>query len=398
MSKTLKIYIALLLLLFLGAFAIELSKPKPIDWTPTYNELHKKPFGTYILYKELSKLMDDQEVEPVKVSPYEFFDGFYSYQDSSYSKSGSFLYINDFMDIDDISLDELLYYTEQGNDVFISSTYPSKYLRDTLHFETQNDYNFKGKALLSFANKRLKSNSITIERGLSNIYFSKIDTANAVVLGYQKFDTINRVNFIKMQHGEGHLYLHLQPVVFTNYHMLKDNHRNYASAALSFLPNKPVFFDSKNKLREELGRSYLRFILKQPALRWAWYLALISLILFMFFNAKRKQRVVKVIKPLDNTTIAFAKTIGNLYYETKDHNNLIEKKITYFLEYIRRIYYIDTQLLDEKFAKNLSLKSGKDLTKVQELVRLINYLKAKRQCSENDLIKLNQLIEDFHTS
>ena len=47
-------------------------------------------------------------------------------------------------------------------------------------------------------------------------------------------------------------------------------------------------------------------------------------------------------------------------YETKDHDNLIEKKITYFLEYIRRVYYLDTQILNDKFVKNLSLKSGKE--------------------------------------
>ena len=80
---------------------------------------------------------------------------------------------------------------------------------------------------------------------------------------------------------------------------------------------------------------------------------MVSLLIFILFNAKRKQRVVKVIKPLENSTIAFTKTIGNLYYETKDHNNLIDKKITYFLEFIRRKYYLDTQLLDEKFMKNL---------------------------------------------
>ena len=74
----------------------------------------------------------------------------------------------------------------------------------------------------------------------------------------------------------------------------------------------------------------------------------------MIFNAKRKQRIVKVVKPLENTTVAFTKTIGNLYYETKDHNNLIDKKITYFLEYIRRVYYLDTQMLNEKFIKNLT--------------------------------------------
>ena len=121
-----------------------------------------------------------------------------------------------------------------------------------------------------------------------------------------------------------------------------------------------------------------------------------SFVLFIIFNAKRKQRIVEVIKPLENTTVAFTKTIGNLYYETKDHNNLIDKKITYFLEYIRRIYYLDTQLLDEKFRKNLSVKSGKDKETTKKLIDLIVYLKAKPVCTEADLLNLNNTIEDFY--
>lgn len=398
MNRTIKIYIIILVLLFAGAFAIEISKPKPIDWTPTYNETHKKPYGTYILYNELKSLFDDNEIKSIKVSPYEYFGNLYDYDSLNYKVQGNYVYINNYVDIDEVSLEELLYFTELGNNVFISSNYPPSYLRDTLHFQTENHFNFKGNANLSFANKRLKNDSISIERGLNNIYFSKIDTANTTVLGYQKFDSIPRVNFIKVKYGEGNIFLHLQPIVFTNYHLLKKNNKKYAATTLSYLPEETLFFDSRNKITQDLGRSFMRFILRQPPLRWAWYLGLLSLLVFIFFNAKRKQRVVKVLKPLENTTVAFTKTIGNLYYETKDHNNLIEKKVTYFLEYIRRVYYLDTQILDEKFSKSLSLKSGKDKTKTQHLIKLINYLRAKRVCTENDLLRLNKAIEDFHTS
>ena len=118
----------------------------------------------------------------------------------------------------------------------------------------------------------------------------------------------------------------------------------------------------------------------------------------MIFNAKRKQRIVKVINPLKNTTVDFTKTIGNLYFETKDHDNLIEKKITYFLEYIRRVYYLDTQILDDKFVKNLASKSGNDENDVKKLINQIVHLKAKTACNEGDLLRLNKAIEDFYTT
>lgn len=398
MNKTIKIYIGLLLLLFAGAIAIEFSKPKPINWTRTFNEKHKIPYGTLILYKELESLFPKSKIHDITVTPYEYFDELYDWEESNYSTSGTYIYIDDFADIDDVSAQELLDFSTYGNDIFISSNYLPQKFKDSLFFETENDYNFKGKANFSFANKTLESDSISIEKGLSNIYFSKLDSTTSTVLGYQKFDTLQHINFVKISYGSGNIYLHLQPVVFTNYTLLKKDNKKYASAILSYLNDDTIFFDSRNKIKNKLGDSPLRYILNQPELKWAWILALITLVIFIIFNAKRKQRIVRIIKPLQNTTIAFIKTIGNLYYETKDYNTIIDKKNTYFLEYLRRVYYINTQILDDKFVKQLALKAGKDRGRTKKLINLIVHLKAKQLCNEDDLIRLNKTIEDFYTT
>jgi len=398
MNKTIKIYIGLLVLLFVGAIAIEFSKPKPINWTRTFNETHTIPYGTFVMYNELPNIFPKSKVQDVTVSPYEYFDDYYSWEDSTYLTAGNYMLIDDYAEVDDVSAQELLDFASHGNTIFMSSNYlPQKFL-DTLGIELENDFDFTGEAQFSLVNPSFKNDSITIDRGLSNIYFSKLDSTKTTVLGYQKFNETERINFIKVNHEFGNVYLHLQPMAFTNFSLLKKDNKKYAAAILSYLPDGNIFYDSRNKKRNELGNSPLRFILSQPALKWAWILGLVSLIIFIFFNAKRKQRIVKIIKPLENSTIAFIKTIGNLYYETKDHNNLIDKKITYFLESIRRKYYLDTQLLDEKFVKNLALKSGKDQRKTQKTINLIVHLKAKQVCNEDDLKNLNKTIEDFYNN
>ena len=398
MNKTIKIYIGLLVLLFVGAIAIEFSKPKPINWTRTFNETHTIPYGTFVMYNELPNIFPKSKVQDVTVSPYEYFDDYYSREDSTYLTAGNYMLIDDYAEVDDVSAQELVDFASHGNTIFMSSNYlPQKFL-DTLGIELENDFDFTGEAQFSLANPSFKNDSITIDRGLSNIYFSKLDSTKTTVLGYQKFNETERINFIKVNHEFGNVYLHLQPMAFTNFSLLKKDNKKYAAAILSYLPDSNIFYDSRNKKRTELGNSPLRFILSQPALKWTWILGLVSLIIFIFFNAKRKQRIVKIIKPLENSTIAFIKTIGNLYYETKDHNNLIDKKITFFLESIRRKYYLDTQLLDEKFVKNLALKSGKEQRKTQKTINLIVHLKAKQVCNEDDLKNLNKTIEDFYNN
>jgi hypothetical protein len=397
MNKTVKIYLVLLFVIFAGAAAIEFSREKPIDWSRTFNETHKIPYGTFIFYDQLQSLFPKETVKTVKTTPYEYFDALYNYHDSIYNTSGTYMVINNYINIDDVSAQELLDFTAHGNDVFMSSHFPTQKIQDSLGIDIKSDYSFSGKASLSFANREFKNDSITIEKGLDNYYFTELDSASTTVLGYQKFDSVQRINYVKIKHGLGNFYVHLQPIVFTNYHLLKKENKKYAEAALSYVSSDTIHFDSVNKIGKDLGSSPLRFILKTPALRWAWYLALFTLVSFMIFNAKRRQRIVKIIKPNENTTVAFTKTIGNLYYETQEHDTIINKKITYFLEFLRREYYIDTQVLDEIFIKNLSLKSNKKQDSIKRLINLILGLKAKRNLDEADLLRLNKAIEAFYT-
>ena len=395
MSRALKIYIGLLVVLLIGIVVVEMSTPSPVNWQKTYNEKDKIPYGTYVFYNELESLFPDSRLYDITVTPYEYFDALYNWEDDTYDVSGNFVAVDEYVSTDDVSIQELLDFASHGNTVFLSSTYMPMKFSDSLGFETTHDYDFDGKAELSFANPKFSKDSISIEKGATNIYFSEIDTLNTTVLGHQKFKDSLRVNFINVPYGSGNLLLHLQPMVFTNYHLLKKENKKYSEVIMSYLEDKDIYFDSKNKYGASLSRSPLRFINSQPALRWAWYMVLIVTILFMIFNAKRRQRIVKQIESPRNTTVEFTKTIGNLYYETKDHTNLIDKKITYFLEHLRRVYYLDTQLLNEKFIKNLALKSGKREPEIKKLINLIVHLRAKSVCNEGDLLRLNKMIEEF---
>ena len=125
--------------------------------------------------------------------------------------------------------------------------------------------------------------------------------------------------------------------------------------------------------------------------------AIIFGLLFMIFNAKRRQRIIKIIKPLQNTTVAFVKTISNLYFETQDHKNLIDKKITYFLEKIRTDFNLDTSVLNDEFIQKLASKSGKKKEDIKKLIDFINWLRSKNEFFEENLVKLNRHIEAFYS-
>ena len=396
MSGKVKIYSSLLLLIFGLIIFVEYTAQKPIDWTKTYNENDKTPYGTHIFYNELEQLFPESTVYPIKKTVYEFLETHLS--DKTDESLDNFIQVDQFANIDAVSAEKLLDFAATGNTVFIASNYFPKNLLDSLQLKTNTNYTFKGEARLKLANKRYSKDSITFSKGLNNMYFSQFKATNTVVLGSQTIKDSSYTNFIKIKHNKGQFLLHLQPIVFTNYSLLKSKkHQAYTQTVLSYLPNHTnLLYKTKYSKNGSLGSSKLRFILSKPALRYAWYLGLLSLLLFLIFTAKRKQRIIKQIITLENSTIAFTKTIGNLYYETKDHSNLIRKKITYFLEYIRRVYYLDTQFLDDKFVKNLASKANKTPSEITILIDTIVSLRAKTNHTEQDLLDLNTLIEDFY--
>jgi hypothetical protein len=202
--------------------------------------------------------------------------------------------------------------------------------------------------------------------------------------------------------GRGNVFLHLEPKVFTNYHILKEDRYTYVEGVLAYLPDDDVYFDSFTKIQTSYDgdvekESNLGWFLEQLSFKWAWYTAIIFGILFMIFNAKRRQRVIKIIQPLQNTTVAFVKTVSNLYFDTKDHKNLIDKKITYFLEKIRHDLNLNTDNLNEEFIEKLADKTGKKQEDVKKVINYINLMKSKKEFFEENLIKLNKHIEAFYS-
>lgn len=395
MNSKAKIYAALLVVLFVAILLIDRNEPKPIDWSPSYSLNDKIPFGLSILNTEIGSLLRNQKIEKLNTTPYEFFSKQYDSDSlvNDYKIKGTFLTISEFSTLDDQSVKELCYFVSHGNNAFLSmKTFPQDLL-DSLKIDYKSDFEYTPNTYSWLANPKLGNKKYRLVEGMGNYYFSKIDTAQTVVLGYQGNDN-RHVNFIKVPYINGSFYLHIQPAAFTNFHLLKDNHAEYTEKVLSYIPKGNIYWYTKNQTGNTISDSPMRYILSQPALKWAWYLFLIGMLIFMIFNAKRKQRIVPIIKPLANTTVDFTKTIGNLYYQEGDHDNIINKKIIYFLEKIRNEYLIDTNSLDADFIKKLHLKSGKDLIAIQKVVLLINTHRQSRYGSiEDDLIQLNNAIE-----
>ena len=395
MDKSIKIYLIFLVTVILAIVAIDSAAPKAINWTPTYSINDKIPFGLYVFNQELKSILKPDTLNTINVTPYEYFDNLYNYDTlvNTYKTSGTFIAINEFENFDDESVKELLYYTSHGNTVFLSMKTLPKILLDSLKINLNANFEIDNTTAVWFSNEKFGTEKYNLIEGLGNNYFSKIDTLSTIILGYQGNDKAF-ANFIKVPYQKGSFYLHLQPAVFTNYHLLKKNHFQYAEKVLSYVPKGNIYWYTRDLTEGYISQNPMRFIFSQPALKAAWYLFLVGMLVFILFNAKRKQRIVPILEPLANTTIEFTKTIGNLYFQEGNHHTIIDKKIIYLLDKIRREYLLDTTLLDDKFVQKLQQKTGKNAEDLKQLFYKINqHRKGNFESVENDLVEINTLIE-----
>ncbi|KAB1067380.1 DUF4350 domain-containing protein [Tamlana haliotis] len=400
MRKILPISLVIVTLVLVAAIVSSISRTKTVDWAESFNERSNKPYGTSILYKELPKLFKDYKVRTVYHQPDSYLSAHSADMYGEFIAEGSYIIIGNSDYLTDSSSNELLHFTSSGNTLFISDySFPQKIL-DTLNIELKFIENKKD-SISSLSLKGIGIDAIKIDKNIGDYYFSDFNKENYTVLGHSKID-YKHVNFLKIPFGAGTIYLHTEPKAFTNYNLLKENRYQYTEGVLSYLPENDIFFDSFTKLQTPYYAdvekdSNLKWFLEQQAFRWAWYTALIFGVLFMIFNAKRRQRIIKIITPLQNTSVAFVKTVSNLYFETKDHKNLIDKKTTYFLEKIRTDFHLNTSKLDDEFIEKLAAKSGKKNEEVNGLINYISWLKTEHEVDEAQLIKLNKLIEAFNS-
>ncbi len=368
--------------------------PKPIDWSPTLDPEDKIPYGTWVLQEELRSIFS--EVIPLASNSwYELFD-------EDHPPAAVISLSQNFFS-DSLDAVSLLNYVDSGGFAFISAAYFAGLLADSLKLATDNGGFFSlnlnlplekyDSAALNFVNPHWEPAQKYYYRS-SHWYahFTSYDTLNSEIVAV---DHLDLPVLLKSGFGKGAFIFSSTPLVFSNYYMLQPPNHEFVSKALSLLPAAAIQRNIYHQGGQRESSTPLRFVVSQPALRWAYYLILSSLVLFVVFEAKRKQRVIPVHQPLTNTTVDFVKTIGRLYYEQGDHQDLAQKMILYFKEDLRVRYQIHTLQRDADFMEILSKKSTVEIEFIRELFRYMDFLADQDSISSDQLMKLHEMLKAF---
>ncbi len=398
---------ALVILFFTGEIG---KKNRRIDNRVTLKRQDKIPYGTYVAYQDLKYIFPNATISTNKLEPW-YWDSL-----SNRDSDQALIIMCPNFRADKYEMQKLIDFIENGNDVFISTRYitpaASKIIKCSIGSYDMDEIN--GEMLddsmhIKLGNPPFAAPVVYSYPGKSfDTYLSNIDSNRTDVLGYSER---GKANFIHMRAGRGNLYVHAEPLAFSNYFVLHKDNKTYYEKALSVIDpavtkvvwdeyflNKREFYSSlpRNKKGWFNTLMNLKNSNDQRSFRPAFWLLMGLLLLYVLLGMRRKQKYIPVMSKPRNDSLDFVKTIGRLYYERGDHKNLCRKMASYFLEYVRNKYKLATGTLDDKFIQQLRFKTGVDETEIRRIVTFIKFLDNEPVISAASLTDFHRQLESFY--
>lgn len=160
-----------------------------------------------------------------------------------------------------------------------------------------------------------------------------------------------------------------------------------------------VYWDEFYKyqsFRQSGDFSEWQVLMRYPAMRWALWLAVALLLIYLLFESKRRQRIIPEKPILINNSLEFVDALGQLYYQQHDNRNLAQKIILQWQEFIRTRYYLNTNTLDAAFADALSRKAVMPLEQVNDILKSIQEVQSGYTVTDEYLQRFYKNIQAFY--
>lgn len=372
---------------------------------PASNRQSKGPRGIYVFTDQLKEIYPYAEIKQVPTTIHN------TLKEGYHTNNMLLVTVTEFLPtITD--LQSIKSFAREGNSVFIFCQYMNSEARD--FFGVQDTIEATG---LPDSLRLMKDGQWVLGNFPSRMfdgietYFDSIPKKTSIA-GQNITDLgINargNTNFIRIKYGSGAVFIHLVPTVLTNYFLLEKQNYRYTQAVLSYVPRTidNIYWKFPRYRRNNSSQAYdgneksefsfMSVIWGNPNLRWAFLLGLLVLFLLLLFGSKRRQRMIPITHPVQNTTFEFAQTMGDLYFNQHNNAGIAAKKIKYWQEHVRNTYGLSTRDMDREFWDNLAKKSGQSPELLKSIEVNLVRSRNKANISDRDLVHLSNAIDQFY--
>src|SRR5690606_23980766 len=223
MRKEKLLYI-ILGVLFVTYVIVEYYSPKPLDWTVTFSQNDKNPYGGYILYERLDDFFAEKAVS---------FQTLYEARDT---EANLLILTTDFAP-SDADMEAIYNILDQGRTVLIGAQIFSEKFLDDLGIDT------KTQVLESITEDSVQielegEKTINMPPSFVNITF-EVDSSTI----WKSHATSGGDVLISKDYPTAKLILTSLPLAFSNYGLVQNNILLFAEAALNKIPEGSVHYN-----------------------------------------------------------------------------------------------------------------------------------------------------------
>lgn len=428
--KSSRNFLFAMLVLFVLFCLLQVNLPKKFVWSPTFSHVDKQPLGCFVFDSVLTQSLPngyhvtkktffqlDQEHAKEKISVLMVVDQQNLKQlDVKYlcniaRRGGKVMVVasssfDDGRNADTVVVDELertfnvriedgTYFSLRG--ILAGLKAHDNDMYDTIYWNNRETmyaaqsyrmfYNMVGGTLFVDSVPKVKRLAYTLSTAgydykLDSLYVGDFTSFDTIVDEKERIERIDTFAIkkiptaVSVPYGKGEVIFVSSPLLFTNYGMLEGNTFVYIFRLMSYLADLPVYRTEayvKTDAMLVAEQSPFREFIKRPPLRWALYLALLGVVLFMIFTARRRQRVIPIMSKPANRSLEFIQLIGTLYYQRKDHVDLVRKKFKLFAEELRKTAGVDISDVntDDREYLLLAEKTGMNSDRLKKVIRQI---------------------------
>lgn len=375
MKKKDRIYLFVFIGLFVAYVVAQYAAPKPINWAVTFHEDDKNPFGGFITRERFPDLFPEVETS------------FNTLTQLHASKLNVVVLAQEMAltEIDQINVDDMI---RRGNSVFLAAhEFPDEWL-DTLGLKVSFEFYIIDQSIFGSELVRLtnQKNGAVASYPLPMMQAAfEPDTPEAWETIVTNADEQPVV--IRKKSGNGQLILCSAPLLFTNFGLLYQDNYRFAESILTLMPEQPTHISYFYQLGRPERQTPLRYLLSQEALKWGFYLGLLTLLIVFVVDTRRRQKMIPVVLPPENTTLTYVKTLGNLYFQEGNHKDLAEKIIRHFVHQVREKYFLPFEP-SPRFSQLLAARSGCTPEDVDQALAMIAATRKSNAVKGSELLAL----------
>ncbi|MDB5197336.1 MAG: hypothetical protein JWP88_1707 [Flaviaesturariibacter sp.] len=385
---------AFVVLLVIVLFAKK--SPPRMDERITLREKDKIPYGFYAARNLLPSLFPQAAITSDSEAPS-------AWENIDVKDSGQAVFlVGHAFSASTQEINEMIAFIQKGNYIFIISPVLSdeseSFLRVRMARSTGLGFAGSDSLTVSLAAPRFSAFPFSYPgKGYEN-YFEKIDSSSTIILGKSRK---GEANFLQLNSMNGSLFLHASPLAFSNYFILHKNNIAYYQQALSVIPAtiKKIVWNEyfmSNRQKPAKDPNWLRVLFRFPAFKWALLTAIGLIAVYLLSEMRRRQRYIPAFIKPKNESLDFVQTIGRLYYDKKDHQDLGKKLSQYFLDHVRQQYKLSTMQLDADFVAALHAKCGYPVKDLNELTGFIQFIQDANTISSQQLADFYYQLEKFY--